>query len=116
MIWIDENQEAIARITLAVSEHDKAKQMAAEEEAENDRDKLPPVVAEHGYWRLGSPLATVSAEEWESNELGNHPFNHFEMWLREFLAEFLPDIEQPSHLLKACFFRLGEGILITFCQ
>lgn len=103
MTRIDENQEVIARITLAVHEYDRAEQMAAEEQADNDGDKPPLPVLASSHWKLGSPKPTVSAEQWELDAIGRHPFNHFESRLRAFLTEFLPDNERPSDSIKVCF-------------
>lgn len=100
MTQIDENQEAIARIHLAVKEYDSARQKEEEEQINNDGDKAPPPVAEGNHWKLGSDLPRISAEKWEDVKAPkDQTFHHFERRLREFLtAQLLPQ-EQPCNSL-----------------
>ncbi|KIJ43728.1 hypothetical protein M422DRAFT_169582, partial [Sphaerobolus stellatus SS14] len=104
MVRIDENQEAIARITMAVEHYDRAKEALTEEENENDGEEAPIAVIEGDHWKLGSPLRRISAREWETAELGagNSAFCRFESNLTKFLNDYLPADDRPRQpvLLK----------------
>ncbi|KIJ48583.1 hypothetical protein M422DRAFT_162395 [Sphaerobolus stellatus SS14] len=95
MTRIDENQEAIARITMAVEQYDSSKVILNQEETENDGEEAPPPVVEGNHWKLGSPLPRVSAREWEISEGANPAFRHFESKLIAFLVEVLAEDDRP---------------------
>ncbi|KIJ33594.1 hypothetical protein M422DRAFT_264356 [Sphaerobolus stellatus SS14] len=102
MVRIGENQEAIARITMAVEHYDRSKEALIEEEIENDGEEAPIPVIEGDHWKLGSPLRRISAREWETVEAGHPAFRRFEARLIEFLDQFLPADDRPTQpiLLK----------------
>ncbi|KIJ35457.1 hypothetical protein M422DRAFT_180706 [Sphaerobolus stellatus SS14] len=99
MIKIDENQEAIARITMAVEHYDASKYVQSQEEDENDGEEAPPPVIEEAHWKLGSPLRRISARDWEISEAGNPAFRRFESKLTNFLTEILVEDDRPSQPL-----------------
>ncbi|KIJ50559.1 hypothetical protein M422DRAFT_245175 [Sphaerobolus stellatus SS14] len=96
MVRIDENQEAIARITMAVEHYDRSKEALIEEEIENDGEEASIPVIEGDHWKLGSPLRRISAREWETVEAGHPAFRRFEARLIEFLDQFLPVDDRPT--------------------
>ncbi|KIJ28337.1 hypothetical protein M422DRAFT_270406 [Sphaerobolus stellatus SS14] len=104
MVRIVKNQEAIARITMAVEHYDRAKEALTEEENENDGEEAPTAVIEGDHWKLGSPLRRISAREWETAELGagNSAFRRFESNLTKLLNDYLPADNRPMQpiLLK----------------
>ncbi|GJJ14316.1 hypothetical protein Clacol_008580 [Clathrus columnatus] len=90
MTRIDENQEAMARITFAVDNYDMSQRLIAQEHADNDADEPPLSVGQGDHCKLGSPLHRVTVRDTELAESERPPFRHFEKKLREFLNEFLP--------------------------
>ncbi|KIJ52257.1 hypothetical protein M422DRAFT_129242, partial [Sphaerobolus stellatus SS14] len=55
MVCIDENQEAIARISMAVNSYDESQRAKNLEENENDGGEAPEPVITEGHWKLGAP-------------------------------------------------------------
>ena len=105
MAQIDENQEAIAGITMAVDLYDASQRSIAREETENDGAESPPAIIEGEHWKLGAPLKRISARDWELLEGGNAAFRCFETRLTAFLAEYLPHEDLPaSPIMVSCQF------------
>ena len=102
MVRIDENHEAIARISMAVNSYDALQAAENQQENDNDGDTAPQPVVEGAHWKLGSPWGhIISAQEWETSEAGP-AFHRFENKLTAFLGEVLPRDEQPLQPLLVC--------------
>ncbi|KIJ31220.1 hypothetical protein M422DRAFT_267173 [Sphaerobolus stellatus SS14] len=96
MVRIDETQEAIARITMAVDQYDSSRYTMMQEEIENDGEEAPTPLIEGDHWKLGSPLQRISAQEWEPSQTGHSAFRRFESRLTAFLNEVLPADDRPQ--------------------
>ncbi|KAF8577619.1 hypothetical protein K439DRAFT_1664150 [Ramaria rubella] len=100
MVRIDENQEAMAHIRMAIDMQDKRHQEAfAVENATDDGEPPPePVQSEH-HWALGARQKKIYARQVEEQN-GDAAFRHFDSRLQTFLAETLPEESRPSEHLK----------------
>ncbi|KAF8584403.1 hypothetical protein K439DRAFT_1646930 [Ramaria rubella] len=101
MVTIDENQEAVACIQMAVDAYDMA---AKEEAAEIGRDEKPKDTpsAPVGHWKLGSPDKHTTVKQIEDNNKGNVVFRGFSRNLMVFLHESFPNeqlTEAPVKIL-----------------
>ncbi|KAF8587172.1 hypothetical protein K439DRAFT_1645943 [Ramaria rubella] len=101
MVTIDENQEAVACIRMAVDAYDMA---AKEEAAEIGRDEKPKDTpsAPVGHWKLGSPDKHTTVKQIEDNNKGNVVFRGFSRNLMVFLHESFPNeqlTEAPVKIL-----------------
>jgi len=90
MVKIDENQEGIVRIQMAVDIHDLAVARILAEETENNGDTLPSAILHGSHWKLGSPLKMITAQEGERQKSTELAVRHFEAKPISFLQEHLP--------------------------
>lgn len=102
MTRTDENQEAIAKIALAIDLYNHAQKAGARKEEENDGGAPPEPVIGGNHWKLGAPLKKISARDWELSQQQNPAFRRFELKLTRFLSEMLSPTEQPSQPLLVC--------------
>jgi len=105
MAQIDEKQEAIAKIRMAI-DHDFAARAKIEADAEvnSEEDLLPnlarsiwaapdSVDGHSPHWEFGSPEKPINSRalETEMSALGDASFKEFDERLRDFLSSCLPD-------------------------
>jgi len=94
MVKINENQEVIARIRMAINNYDKAHQFKDidEEEVLND-DELQKSDADQRHWSLGAPEKMTTAKNLEQrfqqmSIMSNSPiFKQFDFELKSFLRK-----------------------------
>ncbi|GJJ13982.1 hypothetical protein Clacol_008239 [Clathrus columnatus] len=88
MTRIDENQEAIARITLAVNNYDTSQRLPTQVQADNDGEEPSQPVKEGDYWKLGSTLRRITAKDLGISRIQAGSFSS----LREETQRILEDI------------------------
>ena len=91
MVKIDENQEAIAAIRMAVDNYDKAMQDEAPEDDEiPEPSELVQFNVAQRLWAFGAPERTTTAKALEQGVFAQHPdslFHHLDTRLKAFLRE-----------------------------
>jgi hypothetical protein len=87
---LDENEEAMARLKMAVDEWRRG-QVEVEE-----LDLIGPATLDSpAHWKLGAPESQISSHGLESLNAGSPAFRGFNMRLREYLAH-----HHPLHALR----------------
>ncbi|KAJ6493758.1 hypothetical protein DFH09DRAFT_1337978 [Mycena vulgaris] len=88
---VDETQEAIARIRMAIDKYDK-QQEEDERADEDDFDAAPKIsVRTSASWRFGAPQRLTNSKAFEQFLVSaGHPVKHFDLMLRDFVAENFP--------------------------
>ncbi|KAJ7033041.1 hypothetical protein C8F04DRAFT_958197, partial [Mycena alexandri] len=88
---IDENQEALARIRMAVDRYDdRRKEDEQEDDMELDETASPGKLPS-ASWRFGSPERLVNSKSFEQSlELAGFRVHDFDLMLRDFIAEHYP--------------------------
>ncbi|KAJ7262011.1 hypothetical protein C8J57DRAFT_1719599 [Mycena rebaudengoi] len=89
---IDETQEAIARIRMAIDRYDK-QCVEDEREEEEEMDETPNVSkTTSASWRLGAPDHITNSRAFEDSlKLAGHSIRDFDSFLRDFIAENFPN-------------------------
>ncbi|KAF8184612.1 hypothetical protein K438DRAFT_2020332 [Mycena galopus ATCC 62051] len=101
----DENEEAMARIKMAIDEWRQRREDPDIEEEE--RTLIPPVnQVLPGQWTLGSPEKRISIHRLETERRTDPAFRNFNLRLREYIAS-----HHPSHQI-----RLEQQIQIEQCK
>jgi hypothetical protein len=124
MVRIDENQEAIALIRMAIDNDNKAWALQAQENV-NDHgevDSGKPESRLHGperHWIFGSPHRTSSGTRVESRELEkifvptNHDFVSFDQRLRSFITHCFPeDAPRYEDMIYVCLSQSNSCLLL----
>jgi ribosomal protein L9 len=91
---IDETQEAIARIRMAIDKYDKQREDEQEEEAELDETQQTSRV--HSVsWKFGAPGRLFNSTTFEEylNSVGIAA-KEFDLMLRDFIADQFPDDQE----------------------
>jgi hypothetical protein len=111
MTKIDENQEAVACIRMAVDASD-AKLKAQEEDEDDGREggKGTKKVSRHaqavptpqGHWTLGSPQKRTTTTQLATAFEGNPAFHGFQKSLFTFLRHVFPEEQIDGTALKVC--------------
>ena len=108
MVRIDENQEAIALIRMAIDDDNRARTLQAQADVEDRVTELPREQELHsldGHWTFGSPSGTWldSRELEEIFAPTNHDFLSFDERLRSFITHAFPE-EAPRYedLIYVC--------------
>ncbi|KAJ6485311.1 hypothetical protein C8R47DRAFT_1016572 [Mycena vitilis] len=99
----DENEEAMARIKMAVDEWRKSQD---DPDVDDSERELITQSAPGAHWSLGSPDRVVSIHRLERENDQNPAFRNFNMRLREYIAG-----HHPSHAV-----RLEQEIKIKGCK
>ncbi|KAJ7166717.1 hypothetical protein C8R46DRAFT_996401 [Mycena filopes] len=89
---IDETQEAVARIRMAIDKYDEQR-ADDEKEDEPELDETPNEGSENlASWRFGAPDRLLNSRSFEGYlEAAGHPVKDFDLMLRDFIAEQFPD-------------------------
>jgi hypothetical protein len=87
---IDETQEAIARIRMAIDKYDK--QREEDERSDEDLEEKPRKSdLTSASWRFGAPERTTNSRAFhEDLKLTGHSVMDFDSLLRDFIAEHFP--------------------------
>ncbi|KAF8522668.1 hypothetical protein JB92DRAFT_2827536 [Gautieria morchelliformis] len=92
MTRIDENQEAIARIRMAIDAYEKElKDRNAEAEEEKKAQHNTQAAQPQGHWKLGSPEKHTTSMKLEESNKGNMVFQNFHKNLLGFLRHIFPE-------------------------
>lgn len=109
MARIDENQEAIARIRMAIDNYDRARRhLDAEEDEIPDDEELHKSVMDERHWSLGAPEKKTIAKNLEQGfRQPSRFFRHFDRNLRSFLQKHITaDCVGKDEPIKVCSDRL----------
>jgi len=101
MVRIDENQEAIARIRMAVNSHDKEVQRMNDELDKSDGEQLPPPTRTQAHWAVGSRQRKIELGLYEEQNSDNPAFRRFGSRLLSFFQETLnsdTQLRPPFHV------------------
>ncbi|KAJ7204541.1 hypothetical protein C8J57DRAFT_1100775 [Mycena rebaudengoi] len=85
----DENEEALARIKMAVDEWLKSQEDSDIDDSE--RELITQSVST-AHWSLGSPDRHISVHRIEADNRGDSSFRNFNMRLREYIAHHHPSV------------------------
>ncbi|KAF8577038.1 hypothetical protein K439DRAFT_1622385 [Ramaria rubella] len=100
MTHIDENQEAIGCIRMAVDAYDaELKEQTGEIELQEKR-KITSSSEPQGHWKLGAPEKHKTSKEIETDKKGNPTFRNFHKNLVAFLREICPSEKIDGIALK----------------
>ncbi|KAF8523994.1 hypothetical protein JB92DRAFT_2827152 [Gautieria morchelliformis] len=101
MTRIDENQEAIARIRMAIDAYEKElKDRNAEAEEEKKAQHNTQAAQPQGHWKLGSPEKHTTSMKLEESNKGNMVFQNFHKNLLGFLWHIFPEDNLDSMPMK----------------
>jgi hypothetical protein len=96
MTRIDENQEVIARIRLALNcylEHGRQQQIDLDH---TDGGVVPPPIKSENHWAVGARLRRTSLHDYEETQRGNPAFRQLAARLVSFFQEVLAEESQLS--------------------
>ncbi|KAJ7161962.1 hypothetical protein C8R43DRAFT_1123671 [Mycena crocata] len=99
----DENEEAMARIKMAV---DRWQQSQTDLDIDDSERELVTQPVSTAHWTLGAPDRSISVHRIEAERRGNGSFRNFNIRLREYIAR-----HHPSHWV-----RLEQEIKIKACK
>ncbi|KAJ7153830.1 hypothetical protein C8R46DRAFT_912239 [Mycena filopes] len=104
-LFIDEREEAMARVQMAIDAWQRAQQ---DNDLEASERTVIPVASETSlhHWRLGAPMPRISARRLEAERKMDVAFRNFDMRLREYIAQY-----HPAHQV-----RLEQQIQIQQCK
>jgi len=111
MIRIDENQESIARIRMAVDRHDEGIRRRSAELDKSDGGELPAPITTQGHWAIGSRQRKIDLGLYEEQHSENPAFRSFSSRLISFFREVLDSDKQLSkhfHVGKAIFYSVSS--------
>lgn len=95
---MDENEETMARIQMAVDEWLKSR-----EEDEKDQVLGPSNAESPAHWKLGSADPRITSVRIEAKNQSNPSFRHFNQKLREYLARHYPAyVVRPDQDIQVC--------------
>ncbi|KIJ25403.1 hypothetical protein M422DRAFT_273649 [Sphaerobolus stellatus SS14] len=100
MVKIDENQEVIARIRMAVDRFDALTSLEREELDSTDGGPLVSPSETEAHWALGSPLSKCDPNRLEEANSQHPGFRRFTMRLTEFLSEVSDPEHRPTSPLR----------------
>jgi hypothetical protein len=83
----DENEEAMARIKMAIDEWQKTQE---DSEIDDSECELITKSVSTAHWTLGSPDRRVSIHRIEAEKPGDRSFRNFNVRLREYVARHHP--------------------------
>ncbi|KAJ7662424.1 hypothetical protein B0H14DRAFT_2658885 [Mycena olivaceomarginata] len=89
---IDETQEAIARIRMAIDKYDKQRKEDEQEEEPELDDAPKSSQVNSASWRFGAPGRLFNSRTFKEylDSIG-HPVHEFDLLLRDFITEQFPD-------------------------
>ncbi|KAF8527226.1 hypothetical protein JB92DRAFT_3081531 [Gautieria morchelliformis] len=101
MTRIDENQEAIAHIGMAIDAYEKElKDRNAEAEEEKKAQHNTQAAQPQGHWKLGSPEKHTTGTKLKESNKGNMVFQNFHKNLLGFLRHIFPEGNLDSMPMK----------------
>lgn len=106
MAKINENQEVVARIRMAINEYDEISRHHIVKDASPDEVPEPAEEMQQRHWKLGTPDLMTTAKIFEKEVSGGRSqsvYRTFEAKLKSFLRENVsPDCIGVNEDLKVC--------------